>query len=412
MMLTSDRHAWHFVKAIQRRQTLTLPRVNFATGMQVFDLESTKDLALSPVVIATYEEMARALGWPNKPLGWEEIIALAQSPEGWAKYPSAKVEWGRKPLLAWTDPIVSSTARSALFAAYVAAAQQPPDQLTAVDVHRPEVQAYRRKLQVAVDHYFPETLKLQTKIFSGPRFVHFAPLEEYMLASMKLGLVNNESVGGKVEKRTLDRQMIAIHPKEGTLWHNNPAGIVQNVPWTSQENQRAARPFIDYLLRAENQERAMEWGFRPANPAVAYGKYLGLEYGIDPTQPKVLLGRVRTEVAEEIMNAWQDVKKPGVVVLVLDLSGSMASQGKLDRAKEGTKRFLYAVARHNYVGLVSFSDAVYEADLVPVAPLLDNRFRIAAIEEDGYGRVRRRSASWKTFSCGSEGSSKGSCNRS
>jgi hypothetical protein len=65
MMLTSDRHAWHFVKAIQRRQTLTLPRVNFATGMQVFDLESTKDLALSPVVIATYEEMARALGWPN-----------------------------------------------------------------------------------------------------------------------------------------------------------------------------------------------------------------------------------------------------------------------------------------------------------------------------------------------------------
>lgn len=31
--------------------------------------------------------MARALGWPNKPLGWEEIIALAQSPEGWAKDP-------------------------------------------------------------------------------------------------------------------------------------------------------------------------------------------------------------------------------------------------------------------------------------------------------------------------------------
>jgi hypothetical protein len=54
-----------------------LSRVNFASGLQVFDLDNTKDLALSPVVIATYEEMARALVWPNKALGWEEIIALA-----------------------------------------------------------------------------------------------------------------------------------------------------------------------------------------------------------------------------------------------------------------------------------------------------------------------------------------------
>jgi hypothetical protein len=34
--------------------------VNFATGMQVFGLETTKELALSPVVIATYEEVVRA----------------------------------------------------------------------------------------------------------------------------------------------------------------------------------------------------------------------------------------------------------------------------------------------------------------------------------------------------------------
>jgi hypothetical protein len=59
-----------------------LSRVNFATSVQVFDLDDVKDLALSPMVIATYEEMARALGWPN--MGWE-IIALAQSPEGWAR---------------------------------------------------------------------------------------------------------------------------------------------------------------------------------------------------------------------------------------------------------------------------------------------------------------------------------------
>jgi Mg-chelatase subunit ChlD len=94
-------------------------------------------------------------------------------------------------------------------------------------------------------------------------------------------------------------------------------------------------------------------------------------------QPKMLLSRVKPEVAEKIMNAWLVIKKPGVVVLVLDLSGSMSSQGKLDRVKERAKRFLDAMAPRNYVSLVTFSDTVHEADLVPVAPLLDNRFRIA-----------------------------------
>jgi Ca-activated chloride channel family protein len=211
-----------------------LSRVNFLTQTQIFDLEQTKPLALTPVVIATYEEMARALGWPKKAIGWDDIIALAQNPQGWMTVSEAKVQWGRKPLLAWTDPFVSSTARSALFAAYVAAAQKPADQLTIADVGRSTVQEYLKKLQSAVDHYFPETLKLQTKIFQGPKFVHFAPLEEYMLPWMKRGLVSSETVVGKAGKKPLDKRMVAIYPREGTIWHNNPGAILHNVPWTSK----------------------------------------------------------------------------------------------------------------------------------------------------------------------------------
>ncbi len=153
-----------------------------------------------------------------------------------------------------------------------------------------------------MDHYFPETLKLQTKIFQGPRFVHFAPLEEYMLPWMKRGLVNSETVIGKEEKKPLDKRMVAIYPREGTIWHNNPGAIVQNVPWTSQAQQQAAQLFIEYLLKPEQQEKAMEWGFRPANPQVPYGKSLSKEFGIDPDEPWTLLGRLSPEVAEEIMN--------------------------------------------------------------------------------------------------------------
>lgn len=353
-----------------------LSRVNFLTQTQLFDLETTKSLALTPVVIATYEEMARALGWPAKALGWGEIIALAQNPQGWMMVSEAKVEWGRKPLLAWTDPFVSSTARSALFAAYVAAAQKSAEQLTIADLDRPEVVEYLRKLQSAVDHYFPETLKLQTKIFQGPKFVHFTPLEEYMLPWMKRGLVNSETIVGQEEKKPLERRMVAIYPREGTVWHNNPGAIVQHVPWTSQAHQQAAQVFIEYLLKPAQQEKAMEWGFRPANPNVAYGQYLSREFGINPQEPRALLGRLRPEVAEAIMQRWQDVKKPGIVVLVVDLSGSMEGD-KLRQAKAGAKRFLDAVAPHNLVGLVTFSDRVI--DRVPIAPIKANKFVIAEI---------------------------------
>jgi Ca-activated chloride channel family protein len=353
-----------------------LARVNFLISTQIVDLETTKPLALTPVVIATYEEMARALGWPVKALGWGDIIALAQQPHGWMSVADAKVDWGRKPLLAWTDPFVSSTARSALFAAYVAAAQKPAEQLTAADLDRPEVRAYLRHLQSAVDHYFPETLKLQTKIFQGPKFVHFAPLEEYMLPWMKRGLVNSETAVGKEEKKPLEKRMVAIYPREGTLWHNNPGAVLQHVPWTSRLHQQAAHLFVEYLRKPEMQEKAMEWGFRPANRDVPYGKYLSKAFGIDPDEPRTLLGTLPAEVAEEIMNRWQDVKKPGVVVLVVDLSGSMAGD-KLTHAKEGVRRFVEAIAPHNLVGLVSFSDQV--RDMVPIAPIQENKFRIAEI---------------------------------
>ena len=354
-----------------------LTRVNFQTGIQVFDLQNTKSLALTPVVIATYEEMARAMGWPQKALGWADIIALAKSPKGWADYPAAKAEWGKKPLLGWTDPTISSTARSALFATYVAASGKSAEELQIDDVHRPEVQQYVENLQAAVDHYFPETLTLQSKIFLGPRFIQFVPLEEYNLVWLKQGKVFSQAVpGAKPEAKPLDRKMVAIYPIEGTVWHNNPGAILQNVSWATPERQEAASVFVDYLLETAQQEKAMDWGFRPANPNVAYGPYLSPEYGINPAEPKKLLGAVQPDVAEKIIGNWQDVKKPGVVVLVLDVSGSMAGE-KLEQAKKGAFSFLDTMAGHNQVGILTFSSGINT--VVDIGPITKNKFDLAAV---------------------------------
>ncbi len=350
-----------------------LSRVNFVTGVEVFDLAETRPLARTPVVIAMYQEMAQALGWPQRALGWSDIIDLADSPQGWAGVPGARAEWGTKPLLAWTDPSVSSTARSALFAAYSAAARVPAEGLTEADLERPEVQSYVRRLQGAVDHYFPETLKLQAKLFDGPRYIQFVPLEEYNLVWLKDGLISDGT-----SRKPLERKMVAIYPKEGTIWHENPAGVLQNVPWTTPEQQAAANVWVDYLLEPAQQSLAMDKGFRPANPAVPFGPKLGPEYGIDPAEPRATLGAVAPAVAEGIVNRWSTVKKPSVVVIVLDTSTSMAGD-KLAQAKQGAAAFLDSMAENNYVGLVTFSTGVNTR--IEIGPLAANKFRIAqAIE--------------------------------
>ena len=65
--------------------------------------------------IVTYREIAECLGWPDREIGYSDIIALRADPRGWAGYTCAKgsprVEWGERPLLTFTDPKRSDTGR-------------------------------------------------------------------------------------------------------------------------------------------------------------------------------------------------------------------------------------------------------------------------------------------------------------
>ena len=352
-----------------------LARVNVVTGQPVFSLNETVDLALSPVVILTYADMARCLGWPGKAIGYADILALKEDPRGWATCPTAKTEWGRDPLVSFTDPRVSSTARSALFALYGIAADKPVDQLSVADIQDPAVQERVRRFQTSVDHYFPETLKLQTKLFQGPKFVHFAFVEEYNLPWLYRGEVAFENATGeRVANQPIQHQVVAIYPKEGTIIHNNPAGIPTG-RWMTPAKTEAAQLLVDYLRTPAAQRAAVERGFRPAVPVDGVESQITPQYGLNPSEPSKLLGRVPGDVAEAILATWDDVKKPGIAVLVLDTSGSMREGDKISRAKEGGLKFLDSSSPHNQVGYVGFSTDVHT--VIPVAPIQDSRFQIA-----------------------------------
>ena len=203
-------------------------RVNHEVGRIVVDLAAAQSIVRPFIGIVTYQDMAECLGWPEKELGYADILAMRADPAGWDRYPScAKAEWGSRPLVAYTDPTTSSTGRSLLLGLYSIAAGKPPEELALADVSDPKVVEYIKDFQGLIDHYMIGTTVLNTKIHQGPRFGHFFIMPEDNLIHLYDGTEEAYIDGQKVTTPPIQRPMVMIYPSEGAMPRNNCACIVQ-----------------------------------------------------------------------------------------------------------------------------------------------------------------------------------------
>ncbi|MCH9011152.1 MAG: VWA domain-containing protein [Chloroflexi bacterium] len=354
-----------------------LVTINYKVGRTVVDIDAAKSIVRPVIGIVTYEDMAKCLGWPQKEIGFADIIALRKDPSGWASYPCAKAEWGQRPLLAFTDPTTSSTGRSLHLSLYAIAANKAPEDLTVQDINDPAVVSYVKEFQGLIDHYLIGTTVLNTKIYQGPRYGHFFIMPEDNLIHPYEGTEKSYMNGIKTTAPPIEERMVMIYPKEGSMPRNNCACIVQAY-WVSEEQVEASNQWIDFIREDEQQRAFMAAGFRPGTDLdLNYaGSKITSEFGLNPDEPRVVLNPSLTmpEVAAEIDKNWEQVKRPGIVTFVVDTSGSMAG-GKLLEAKDGLIRALDAMAGNNQVGFISFDDGVNTR--IPVGPLEVNRFVIA-----------------------------------
>ena len=354
-----------------------LVTVNYEVGRPVVDLDTAQIIVRPVIGIVTYEEMAKCLGWPQKKIGFADIIALRNDPQGWASYPCAKAEWGKRPLLAFTDPTTSSTGRSLHLALYSFAAGKSPEYLAIDDVNDPEVVDYVKEFQGLIDHYLIGTTVLNTKIYQGPRYGHFFIMPEDNLIHLYEGTEKSYMNGIKTTAPPIEERMVMIYPKEGSMPRKNCACIVQ-ANWVSEEQVEASQQWIDFIREDEQQRAFMAAGFRPGTDLdLNYvGSKITKEFGLNPQEPRVVLNPslTRPEVAAAIDANWELVKRPGIVTFVVDTSGSMMGD-KLRQAKDGLQRALGNMRRNNQVGLVTFSDGV--STRITVAPLAQNRFTMA-----------------------------------
>ena len=354
-----------------------LVTVNYEVGREVVDLDAAESIVRPVIGIVTYEEMTKCLGWPEKQIGFADIIALRNDPNGWASYSCAKAEWGQRPLLAFTDPTTSSTGRSLHLALYSFAANESPENLTVEDVNDPEVVSYVKEFQSLIDHYLMGTTVLNTKIHQGPRYGHFFIMPEDNLIHLYEGTEKSYMNGIKTTAPPIDKRMVMIYPKEGSMPRKNCACIVQ-ADWVSAEQVEGSRKWIEFIREDKQQRVFMAAGFRPGTDLdLNYpGSKISNEFGLNPTEPKIVLNPslTRPEVAAAIDQNWEQVKRPGIVTFVIDTSGSMQGE-KIRQAKDGLVRALDEMAKNNQVGLVIFDSEINT--LVEVAPLMENRFAIA-----------------------------------
>ena len=338
---------------------------------------------LTPLVIAMPRPMAEALGWPQESIGFADLVPLANDPEGWASV--GHPEWG--PFrLGKTNPNYSTSGLNFTIAEYYAATGKTSG-LTVEDLARPAAVEFASQIESSVVHYGDITMTFLNNWFAADErntsltYTSVVAVEEKSVIDYNLG--NPDGVLSPGEEPRIPRvPLVAIYPEEGTLYSDNPF-IVLDTEWVDADEKAAAALFEEYVQQPANQEKVMEFGFRPNNPSVALADPIVTANGVDPTQPTAELQVPSPEVLVGILESWAELRKEARVLLVLDISGSMgepAGDGRtrLDLAQEAAISALDQFKATDDVGLWVFSTELGGADpnvreLVPLGPIGEQR---------------------------------------
>jgi Ca-activated chloride channel homolog len=350
-----------------------------------------KPFMLTPLVIAMPQPMAEALGYPNTPLGYGDILALARDPAGWGAL--GHPEWG--PFrLGKTNPNFSTSALNATIAQYYAASGKTSG-LTLEDLNVPAVDEFARSIESSVVHYGDTTLTFLNNLYRADRrgtgltYVSAAAVEEKSVIDFNRG--NPDGILDAGEKPKPPRvPLVAIYPKEGTLFSDNPF-ITVDAPWVSAKEKRAAARFEQFVQQPANQKRVLRFGFRPGNPQVAIGSPIAAKFGVDPNQPQARLELPSPPVLVGLIDRWGQNRKSARVLVVIDVSGSMGEPAsgedgptKLDLVKRAAVDALGQFKPDDDVGLWIFSTEISRTEptdyleLMPIAPIGAQREAMAA----------------------------------
>lgn len=289
--------------------------------------------AVSPIVIAAWEETARTLGWPDRAVGWQDIQRLAQEDEQFR----------------WSHPSTNTAAGLLATLAEFYAGAGLTRGLTVESATAPATLEYVQAVEATVALYGEgEEVVVQRLEGAEPDFLD--------------AFVAQERVVIDWNRRHPDRRLVALYPAEGTLWTDHPLALLElgagGTEFSVTDNQRLThRAFAEYLLGSEAQQALLQTGYRPADLSIALdspGSPFSESDAVNWREPQTTLQMPGPDVVDVVVDSWYYTKRPTNVYLVVDTSGSMEG-AKIQRAREALVAFVDQIrGDRDHVGIVEF----------------------------------------------------------
>jgi len=302
--------------------------------------------AVSPVVIAMWEDVARSMGYPDRPLGWEDLLNKAQGDSNFK----------------WSHPSTGSASGLLATLAEFYAGAGVTRGLTLEDAQRQSTLDYVAAIEKTVRYYGEgEWAVVQRVLKEGRAYLDAFVCQEQLVVYL------NQNQRDRV---------VAIYPKEGSLWEDHPLALLETPDLTTNQRLVFSR-FRDFLRSGDAQAQVLAAGYRPADLNISLtdpASPLTSANGVDPAQPQTSLQLPNAAVVDVVRNVWWYTKRHTNVYLVVDVSGSMRGE-KIQGAQEALRAFVEQMEGDlERVGLIEFSSRVQET--VPLDELKDNRTRL------------------------------------
>ncbi|MBM3130031.1 MAG: VWA domain-containing protein [Chloroflexi bacterium] len=290
--------------------------------------------AVTPIVIAMWSDAAQALGYPQKQIGWQDLLSKAKSDANFK----------------WSHPSTSSASGLLATLAEFYAGANKTRGLTEADVKNRATLDYVAALEKTVRYYGEgEQATIDQVLARGRSY-----LDAFVVSERMVVYFNGKS----------SQKLVAIYPAEGTLWQDHPLALLEQ-PGLTDDQRLTFRRFRDFVLSPEIQKLILQSGYRPVDLNLRLddpASPIKTSNGVDPAQPQTTLQMPSAAIIEIVQSSWYLAKRPANIYLVVDTSGSMGEQNKLTQAIDALVTFLDQVqGDRDRVGLVPFSNRVYNA---------------------------------------------------
>ncbi|WP_410658904.1 substrate-binding domain-containing protein [Amycolatopsis sp. lyj-112] len=343
-------------------------------------------LATSPMVIAMPEPMARALGWPEKDIGWREVLEVNQN-GGWAAKPGANAQWGNF-TLGKDNPHRSTSGLAATIATYFAATGGDYGKIETADAVQ-----FVRGIEASVAYYSDDSVAFLKTLYEEDQkkptpYISAMAMQEQMVYLYNHGAPTGDPKQLQDKPVGLKRPLVAVHPREGTMLIDHP---ILTTAKATPEQQAAAKDFADFLRETKQQDSFRDLGFRDPEGRAAQKLAEGVK--AKGTGEPQRIGTPTGEQIQKMLDGWEYTQRRGRILLVLDLSGSMKepfdknrkdkpySERRIDLLKPAIRKQLEYLHPEDEVGLWTFSSDGPE-EKMPIGKVKDVRGPMADLVDN------------------------------